>query len=228
MEKSVRAGNDRVLVRVQQTFEERFASGLWKDTTYDPQNHVKGWGEVVGLPGQKTNRRVLPLRRLDGSSHTCADITDELSAGDRVYFEYKTLFEAWNARHDLSTVRAEHLGPYYLQGEALYLVPWDEVLGVIREGVFVPIGGRVMLRRVAAPPSWSSALLHNPFAGQPAQGVGEVLAIGAPLTGGDNTFFLEVGDRVHFLEQYALDYEIEGERRLFCWSEDVLAVERAV
>jgi len=194
---------DIVLLKVDQKTDDRTPSGLYlyngklafNDSTYNPNDRVRIYGEVVGVPGSLSNSA------MNFSNHLLSECEIEIEVGDKAYFYYID-FNDSNIIH--------HEGQMYLQ------VRYDSIICVVRDGQIKAISGHVLL---TAAKKTEIYLLHSVEKVQ--ERIGIVYAVPTPYRGQDSEF--EKGDKVHFYQDSEFENEIEGKKYYVMRQEYIIA-----
>lgn len=194
---------DFVLLKVDQKTDDRTLSGLYlyngklafNDSTYNPNDRVRIYGEVVGIPSSLSSAAM-------NFSHNLLNECDiEVKVGDKAYFYYIDF-------NDSNVI--EHEGKTYLQ------VRYDSIICLVRDGEIKTIAGHVLLT-----PSKKTEiyLLHSIEKVQ--NRVGIVAYAPTPYRGDD--IEIEAGDTVHFYKDSEFENEIEGKKYYAMRQEFIMA-----
>lgn len=194
---------DFVLLKVDQKTDDRTPSGLYlyngklafNDGTYNPNDRIRIYGEVVGVPGSLSNAA------MDYSSHLLSDCDMEVRVGDKAYFYYI----AFNESNII-----EHEGQMFLQ------VRYDSIICVIRDGEIKTVAGHVLLTPAKKTEIY---LLHSIEKKRDLTGI--VAAAPSPYRGEEMEF--EKGDTVHFYQDSDFENEIEGNKYYVMRQEYIIA-----
>lgn len=194
---------DFVLLRVDQKTDDRTPSGLYlydgklafNDGTYNPNDRIRIYGEVMGVPGSLSNDA------MNFSNHLLSECEIEIEIGDKAYFYYVDLNEG-NI--------VEHEGKMYLH------IRYDSVICVVRNGDIKTIAGHVLLTPAKKTEIF---LLHSIEKKRDLTGI--VAVAPTPYIGEDMEF--EKGDTVHFYQDSEFENDIEGKKYFVMRQEYIIA-----
>lgn len=194
---------DYVLLRVDQKTDDKTPSGLYlyngklafNDGTYNPNDRVRIYGEVVGIPGSLSNDA------MNYSNHLLSECDIEVQLGDKAYFYYISFT-------DDNII--EHEGKMYLK------IRYDSIICVVRNGEIKTIAGHVLLTPAKKTEIF---LMHSVEKLQDLTGIVEVVP--TPYLGEDRQF--EKGDKVYFYQDSDFENDIEGKKYYVMRQEYIIA-----
>lgn len=194
---------DFVLLRVDQKTDDRTPSGLYlyngklafNDSTYNPNDRVRIYGEVVGLPKSLSNDA------MDYSSHLLSECDIEVEIGDKAYFYYIAFSDENIINHE---------GKMYLK------IRYDSIICVVRNGEIKTIAGHVLLI-----PAKKTEIFLAYSVEKKRDLTGVVFAAPTPYIGEDIEF--SKGDTVHFYQDSEFENEIEGNKYYVMRQEYIIA-----
>lgn len=183
---------DFVLLKVDQKTDDRTPSGLYlyngklafNDSTYNPNDRIRIYGEVVGIP------QSLSGDAMDYSNHLLNECNMEVQIGDKAYFYYI-------AFNDSNVIN--HEGKMYLK------IRYDSIICVIRDGQIKTIAGHVLLIPFKKTEIY---LLHSIDKIQDHTGIVEVVP--TPYINEEQGF--EKGNTVYYYQDSDFENEIEGKK----------------
>lgn len=113
------------------------------DSSFDPQRHVRTYGEVVSVPKHLDRFPISQKHKGLPAYHDSpafsfkylSDIAQEIKVGDRIYFHFNTI------RPDnlIKTEVEDSKKVYYFK------VKYDQILCTVRDGVIIPIGSYTLI-----------------------------------------------------------------------------------
>lgn len=197
---------DHVLLRIERKSDDSIILGnqtlfLYngelnlKDGSYNPNDRLRIYGEVVSVPDSLSNTP------MDYSSMLLSDCRMEVLPGDKAYFYYICLNDG-----NLLTIE----GKMYLK------VRYDNIICVVRNGVIIPISGHVLVTPVK---KIESALLYE--VEKVRELVGKIEYAPAPYVGDEQTLF--PGETIYFYDSSEFENEIEGKKYFCMRSEFIIA-----
>lgn len=112
------------------------------DPDFDPQKHVRTFGEVVSVPLHLSRRPVTQEHRGSPPYHEespfeyryLSDVEQEVKVSDRIYFHFNTI-----CAKNLILVDGKHPKRTWF-----YKVSYDQVICAVRDGQIIPIGSYVL------------------------------------------------------------------------------------
>ena len=124
-------------------FEGLKGETLVLDPSFDPQRHVRTYGEVVSLPAQLTKRPIMQEHRgspapSDSSPYSykyVSDVSEELQIGDRIYFHFNTI-----TMKNCVKEEGEHPNRVWY-----FKVSYEQIVCAIRNGQIIPISSYVLV-----------------------------------------------------------------------------------
>lgn len=102
------------------------------DTTYEVEKHAPTEGEVISVPDH------LVFNMKPQALSVEFDVDMELKKGDKVYFHYLT--------HENCKIEGRLLEDE--DGNALYLIPYDQIFISVREEKIIPINGWLLVEPI--------------------------------------------------------------------------------
>ena len=113
------------------------------DPSFDPQKHVRTYGEVVSLPLHLTPAPVMqehrgspaPTDQSPFEYRTVADVSQDVSIGDRIYFHFNTITMR-------NCVKEEGVDP---NRTWYFKVRYDQIICSIRDGNITPIASYLLV-----------------------------------------------------------------------------------
>lgn len=119
------------------------------ETSFDPQRHVRIYGEVVAVPErlrhipieQEHKGLPSPVDQVRFNYKFLDDIEMEVQVGDRIYFHFNTI-----RQENFVNIEGTHPNRTWT-----IKVRYDMILCVVRKGEIIPIGGYALIR-----PDWET------------------------------------------------------------------------
>ncbi len=113
------------------------------DPSFDPQKHIRTYGEVVSLPLHLTKRPIMQEHQgtpapTDGSPFEyryLSDVKQELQVGDRIYFHFNTITMR-------NCVKEEGTHP---NRTWYFKVSYDQIICAVRDGNIIPIASYALV-----------------------------------------------------------------------------------
>lgn len=112
------------------------------DPSFDPQRHVRTYGEVVSLPAQLTRRPVMQEHRGSPPGDSSpfeykyvSDVSQDLQIGDRIYFHFNTI-----TMRNCVKEEGEHPNRTWY-----FKVSYEQILCAVRDGKIIPISSYVLV-----------------------------------------------------------------------------------
>lgn len=123
-------------------FKGREGETLVLDPSFDPQKHVRTYGEVVSLPAQLTRRPIMQEHRGSPTGDSSpfeyryvSDVSQDLQIGDRIYFHFNTITMK-------NCVKEEGVHPNRVW---YFKVSYEQILCAVRNGQIIPISSYVLV-----------------------------------------------------------------------------------
>lgn len=113
------------------------------DPSFDPQKHVRTYGEVVSVPLYLSKRPIMQEHRgtpapTDGSPFDyrfLCDVKMEVQVGDRIYFHFNTV-----SMRNLVKEEGKHPHKTWY-----FKVSYDQIICVVRDGQIIPIASYALV-----------------------------------------------------------------------------------
>jgi len=113
------------------------------DPSFDPQRHIRTYGEVVSLPLHLTKRPIMQEHRgtpapTEGSPFEyrfLSDVKQEVKVGDRIYFHFNTITMR-------NCVKEEGKHP---DRTWYFKVSYDQIICAVRDGQIIPIASYALV-----------------------------------------------------------------------------------
>lgn len=112
------------------------------DPSFDPQRHVRIYGEVVSLPAQLTKKPFMQEHRGSPSSDSVpfeyrytSDVYEEIQIGDRIYVHFNTI-----AMRNCVKEEGKHPNRTWY-----FKVSYEQILCAVRNGQIIPIASYVLV-----------------------------------------------------------------------------------
>lgn len=223
-----------VLVQLEKKSETEYVFGnghtihlmveldAYKDGTYNPNNYVRIYGEVIAIPdrlGKGGKDESEPVVWFNDSPKYIDSIVEEVKKGDRIYFYYTQISE-----HNLLE----------WDGKIYYKVPYTQIICSIRNGEIIMIGGHTLLT-----PYYGGDIVEETIGGhkvfgtktsfgiflpvdKPEERKGIVEHVGTPLI--EDECNISVGDLVLFPANYDVRNTIEGKEYYTMRQHEILAI----
>lgn len=141
--------NNFVIFKTDQMFNDKVqfkginGENLVLDPSFDPQRHVRTYGEVVSLPAQLTKRPIMQEHRgspapSDSSPFEykfVSDVAQDIQIGDRIYFHFNTITMR-------NCVKEEGKHP---NRTWYFKVSYEQILCAVRDGKIIPTSSYVLV-----------------------------------------------------------------------------------
>lgn len=116
---------------------------IFLDPKFDPQRHVRTYGEVVSVPLQLTKKPFMQEHRgspapADSSPFDykyTSDVAQDVQVGDRIYFHFNTMMMR-------NLVKEEGVHP---NKTWYFKVSYEQIICAVRDGVIIPVGSYVLV-----------------------------------------------------------------------------------
>lgn len=198
---------DYLLVKVDKQYEnevEVAGNKLQLDTSFDPNWHVRIYGEIVQLP------KCVTLYDKQGNVKDEAGIgtLHDVQVGDKVYFHFHTV-------HEENRIK-------YLTEQNIYKLHHKQMFCVVRDGRIIMCNDRVLVQPKME--SWddikSASGLILKSEPEPIPLVGVIKHIGKPAPGYQAE--LQAGDEIYFSRDSEFKNKIEDEEYYVMSQSDIV------